>query len=190
MRRVFKVAGIKALVFASFLSVLLAGCVETAGPVASDVSYRVTSVSAQVFKKGDRPVPLLLSDFEQNRLLTINAFGLTQTRVLADLKQVMADSLIPASRQGTREVRAELVLYALGLRSHAGTDTYLIGWLDFYDGISGVRLASPNVAISRMAGMKPRDLRKLWQADGNVVQEYESLMELTKNTLPKYLPRP
>lgn len=183
-------AGAKSFMCISLLTIFLVGCVKPSGPVASDQSFRVTSVSVQVFKKGDRPVPLLLSDFEQSRLSTINDFGLNQNRVLADFKRVMADSLIPASRQGARQIHAELVLYALRLRSKAGTDTYLVGWLDFYDAISGVRLASPNVVISQMAGMKPRELRKLWQTDGNVVQEYEALMDLTRNTLPKYLPQP
>jgi len=176
--------------FVSLLGVLLAGCVDPPGPVASDQSFRVTSVSAQVFKKGDRRVPLLQTEFEHIRLFAINAHGLSQSRVLADLKQVMAGSLIPASRQGAREVRAEFVLYSLRLRTVSETFTTLVGWLDFYDATSGVRLASADVAISPMTGMKPSEIRRLWRTTGNVVQEYESLMDLAKNTMPKYLPRP
>ena len=169
---------------------MLAGCVDPPGPVASDQSFRVTSVSAQVFKKGDRRVPLLQTEFEHIRLFTINADGLNQYRVLADLKQVMANSLIPASRQGKQEVRAEFVLYTLRLRTVSETSTVLFGWLDFYDAKSGVRLASADVAISPMTGMKPSEVRRLWRTKGNVVHEYRSLMELTKNTMPKYLPQP
>ncbi len=174
----------------SLLSVLLAGCVDPPGPVASDQSFRVTSVSAKLFKPGDRPVPLLVADFEHLRIGAINAYGLNQNRVLADLKQVMAGSLIPASRQGAREVRAEFVLYTMRLRTVSETSTVLVGWLDFYDAKSGARLASADVAISPMADMKPSEVRRLWRTTGNVVQEYESLMDLAKDTMPKYLPRP
>ncbi|MEP0011265.1 hypothetical protein [Tateyamaria sp.] len=190
MRRVFKVTGIKVFIVVSLLSVMLAGCVDPPGPVASDQSFRVTSVSAQVFKKGDRRVPLLQTEFEHIRLSTINAFGLNQNRVLADLKQVMANSLIPASRQGKQEVRAEFVLYTMRLRTVSETFTNLVGWLDFYDAKSGAQLASVDVAISPMTGMKASEVRRLWRTTGNVVQEYESLMDLAKDTMPKYLPRP
>lgn len=190
MRHVFQVTGIKVFMCVSLLGVLLAGCSDPPAPVASDQSFRVTSVSTQVFKPGDRPVPLVVSDREANRLYFVDNFGLNRGRVLADLKKVMASSLVPASRQGTLDVHAEFVLYALGLKQGTSGGTYLRGWLDFYDAGSGLRVVSAELSVSPYEGMSHSQLISLSKISANIVHEYNKILKVTKDAMPKYLPQP
>lgn len=165
------------------MGILLAACglipPPTPTPVASDQSFRVTSVSSRRYQEaevGEWRYDSLYIDFAN-----IDKYGLTENRVLADLKRVMTDSLIPASRQGTREVRAEFILTDLYHRENSEHfPTYIGGDLNFYDAQTGVRVASATFFA------KP----KFDKSSVNVVQEYNTLLRLTKEALPKFLPQP
>ncbi|AXI47658.1 hypothetical protein C1J03_17585 [Sulfitobacter sp. SK012] len=108
----------------------------------------MTSVSARLFNSGERTVPLRMSCAGAYSDVRADKHGLKLNRVLADLKAVMAGSLIPATRLATRELRAEFVLNDLFLFDATSQNfTRLRGWLDFYDARSEVRVASAEVIV-------------------------------------------
>ncbi len=165
------------------MAILLAACgltpPPTPTPVASDQSFRVTSVSSRRYQEAE--VGVWRYDSLHIDFANIEKYGLTENRVLADLKQVMTDSLIPASRQGTREVHAEFILTELYHRENSEHfPTYIGGDLNFYDAQTGVSLASARYFT------KP----KFDKSSVNVVQEYNTLLGLTREALPKFLPQP
>lgn len=169
---------------------ILTGCAQPPAPVAADQSFRVSAVSARYMQPGERRVPLALLVFENQRFPPAD-LGLKRGRVLADLERVMARSLIPASRQGARDVRAEMVVYAFPLRNNfSEVKTHLNGWLDFYDTRSGARVASTEMALSETQGKTPAQVRAIWRIRANPVREYEKLLQIAERDLPKFLPRP
>ncbi|MEP4195760.1 MAG: hypothetical protein ABJL99_09015 [Aliishimia sp.] len=171
-------------------ALLLAGCVEPPAPVASDQSFRVSAVSVRFVENGTRPIPLSLFQHPNDRFPPAD-IGLSKARVRADVNRALEGSLIPASRQGMRDVRAELVLYALQLRQgRSETVTVMSGWLDFYDTKSGTQVASSLISITPTQGLSVDEFRAARRVFSNPVREYDALIRILGQQLPKFLPRP